>query len=108
MINLDWTRLGMALRSSADDAHGAGNTPTVEIAYSFLLDNPEFFLPDPAEGDQEWPADMPKHPPAELVAAYFGVACAPDCEFDNCDDAPDLPASNHTPAGCGANQENSK
>jgi hypothetical protein len=33
---------------------------------------------------------MPAHPPAELVAAYY------------------TQASNHTPAGCGANQEDSK
>ncbi len=33
--NLDWTKLGRALRASADDAHD-GKTPDVTIAYSFF------------------------------------------------------------------------
>lgn len=46
----------------ADD----GETPPVELAYQFLLDNPECFL----DGD-EWPADMPHKPNIELIAGYY-------------------------------------
>ncbi len=61
---LDWTKFGLALRASADDAHD-GDTPSVDIAYSFLLDNPECF------GYEEWPADMPQQPNIQLIAAYY-------------------------------------
>lgn len=40
--NLDWTKLGAALRASALDAHGY--LPSIDIAYAFLLDNPECFI----------------------------------------------------------------
>lgn len=75
--NLDWTKLGRALRASADDAHD-GKTPDVTIAYSFLLENPECFILDENGEDQEWPADMPQEPPIELIAAYYEVETALD------------------------------
>ncbi len=51
---LNWTKLGKALRVSAKDAHDR-NLPDVRIAYSFMLDNPECFI------DQDvWPDDMPQ------------------------------------------------
>lgn len=62
---LDWTKLGKELRDSADDAQ-EGDTPSIEIAYSFLLDNPECF-----SDSDEWPADMPQKPNIELIAAYY-------------------------------------
>jgi hypothetical protein len=64
---MDWTKLGRELRQFADDAHD-GSTPSVDIAYEFLLNNPECF------GCEEWPADMPAEPPIELIAAYTEVA----------------------------------
>lgn len=57
--------LGAALRGSARDAH-QGDLPHIDIAYLFLRDNPECF------GEEDWPADMPEDPPAELVIAYYG------------------------------------
>ena len=77
-MTLNWTALGAALRHSALDAHD-DYLPSVEIAYSFLLDNPECFLHVmPVEiamgaafqADPEWPADMPQEPNIELIAAY--------------------------------------
>lgn len=64
--NLDWTKLGQALRAGATDAHGY--LPSIEIAYAFLLDNPECFI----DGD-EWPAEMPTEAPRGLIDAYLGV-----------------------------------
>lgn len=60
---LDWAMLGRELRASAGDAH-EGNTPSLDFAYSFLLDNPECF------GYEEWPADMPAVAPEELQRTY--------------------------------------
>jgi hypothetical protein len=67
--NLDWTRLGRDLRTSADDAH-EGVTPHVTVAYAFLLDNPGCFL---ADADDEWPEEMPSEPPFDLMAGYYEV-----------------------------------
>ncbi len=61
---MDWTKLGHALRESADDAHD-GATPHVDIAYSFLCDNPECFEVNPDT--------LPAEPPIELIAAYYGA-----------------------------------
>jgi hypothetical protein len=74
-MTLDWNALGTALRQSALDAHD-GELPPVTLAYSFLLDNPECFLPDQSEMDEpgpvaEWPAYMPQEPNIELIAAYY-------------------------------------
>jgi hypothetical protein len=63
---LDWARLGAELRVSAKDAHD-GNLPPVEMAYGFLVANPECF------GFEEWPADLPAEPNDELIAAYLGA-----------------------------------
>lgn len=62
---LDWTWIGAALRESAMSAHD-DVLPSLDIAYSFLLDNPECFT-----DSDEWPADMPTEPNIELIAAYF-------------------------------------
>lgn len=67
MADLNWSELGKAARISADDAH-EGETPTVDVAYSFLLDNPECF-----NDSYEWPADMPVQPNIEFIAAYYRV-----------------------------------
>ena len=75
--NMDWAKLGRALRESADDAHD-GRTPDITIAYSFLLENPECFVLDENGEDQEWPADMPQVPPMELIAAYYEAESALD------------------------------
>jgi hypothetical protein len=75
--NMDWAKLGRALRESADDAHD-GRTPDITIAYSFLLENPECFVLDENCEDQEWPADMPQVPPMELIAAYYEAESALD------------------------------
>ena len=75
--NMDWAKLGRALRESADDAHD-GSTPDITIAYSFLLENPECFVLDENGEDQEWPADMPQVPPMELIAAYYEAESALD------------------------------
>lgn len=64
---IDWTKLGQALRESALDAHN-GELPNVEVAYGFLVDNPECFKGD----DADWPVDMPVEPNIELIAAYLG------------------------------------
>ena len=61
----DWERMGKDLRQSAMDAHD-GQLPRIDIAYSFLLDNPECFI----DADV-WPVDMPAEPPIELVYAYY-------------------------------------
>jgi hypothetical protein len=62
---LDWFALGEELRASALDAH-EGQLPDVDFAYSFLLDNPECF------DQEEWPDDMPKYPPSNLIVSYYG------------------------------------
>ncbi len=67
-MNLNWLKLGTDLRASALDAHD-GNLPPIDIAYSFLLDNPGCF-----GDDEEWPADMPQEPNIELIAAYYSVS----------------------------------
>jgi hypothetical protein len=64
---INWTRLGRELRQSAMDAHGREHFPSVNVAYAFLMENPECF------GYDEWPADMPAEPNIELIAAYYGV-----------------------------------
>ena len=69
--NLDYTALGRELRASADAAH-EGNTPSIDLAYSFLLDNPECF------GHDEWPEDMPKTAPEELQRVY-GLMAGTTC-----------------------------
>lgn len=61
-----WFDLGRELRVSADGAHER-KTPDVQIAYSFLCDNPECF------GFEKWPEDMPNEAPIELIAGYYGV-----------------------------------
>jgi hypothetical protein len=67
---LDWTKLGKLARQSALDAHN-GELPSVEIAYSFMLCNPECFL---AEDELDWPQEMPSDPPADFIAAYNASA----------------------------------
>ena len=64
---LDWSKLGEALRCSAEDAFGPLEHPSIGDAYQFLVENPECF------GQEEWPADMPEFPPIELVTAYYRV-----------------------------------
>ncbi len=64
---LDFFALGKELRESADDAH-EGETPSLDLAYSFLTDNPECF------GYEEWPSDMPETAPEELQRSYGFVA----------------------------------
>jgi hypothetical protein len=77
-MTLDWTAIGTALRESALDAHD-GKLPPVEVAYSFLLDNPEIFLADNPEfagfpGEEpNWPADIPQEPNIELITAYYAA-----------------------------------
>ena len=66
--NLDWQRLGVALRACALDAH-EGELPPVDIAYSFLLENPECFGQN--EWPYDWPTDMPQEAPTELLASYL-------------------------------------
>lgn len=102
-MTLDWTKLGQALRESALDAHG-GVLPPLQFAYSFLLDNPECFLPEnppvrrislegltPSSVElacmlngisdgpaiPQWPADMPQEPNMELIAAYYDSGASP-------------------------------
>jgi hypothetical protein len=76
--DIDWEKLGKELRISADSAHD-GDTPNIEIAYSFLLDNPECFGPsgvlisEDGEFVAAWPVDMPTTAPDELIAAYYGI-----------------------------------
>jgi hypothetical protein len=65
MTMLNWTELGVELRAAARDA-GFAPVPTVFLAYSFLLENPECF------GRESWPDDMPAEPNIELIAAYYG------------------------------------
>ena len=87
-MKLDWTLLGQALRASALDAHD-GELPSVEIAYAFLLDNPDCFtvpglesffpgadLDAPYLDDAEWPAGMPHEPNIEVIAAYYAAEAA--------------------------------
>lgn len=59
--------LGYDLRLSALDAHG-GKLPSIEIAWSFLLDNPECF-----SDSDEWPEFMPIEPPIMVIAGYYDV-----------------------------------
>ena len=66
---IDWPKLGQALRESAMDTHD-GELPSVDIAYSFLLDNPECFA-DLESDDDEWPENMPTEPPFDLISAYY-------------------------------------
>jgi hypothetical protein len=82
LSDIDWPKIGAALRESAIDAHegttdglDAFGAPHVGEAYSFLLDNPECFLPrdGATETEPDWPLDMPKYPPAALVAAYYRI-----------------------------------
>jgi hypothetical protein len=61
----DWAKLGRELWQAAKDAHGTG-MPSAEMAYLFLLDNPECF----GDVDSEWPLDMPQEAPEALVEAY--------------------------------------
>ena len=75
LADIDWSQLGSDLRMSATDAHD-GQTPEVNIAYSFMLDNPECFLGDSSAFSLEWvfwPKDMPTEPPAALVATYYRI-----------------------------------
>jgi hypothetical protein len=65
--NLDYTKLGAMLRASALDAHN-GELPSLDIAYTFMLDNPEYFI----DGD-EW-SDMPAVAPEALAFAYYQVS----------------------------------
>ena len=65
-----WTALGTALCASASDAF-EGALPPVDLAYAFLLDNPECFT-----DSDEWPEGMPEQAPAELIAGYYGVSNA--------------------------------
>lgn len=63
---LNWTQLGRELRQAADDAHGGHeHAPNIDIAYLFLLENPECF------GYEEWPSDMPQQANIELIYAYY-------------------------------------
>lgn len=65
---IDWTELGTRLRESADAAY-EGRTPSVDVAYSFLCDNPHCF------GELDgWPAGMPMSAPDELERAYRRMA----------------------------------
>jgi hypothetical protein len=91
-VALNWTRLGALARQSALDAHN-GELPPVDVAYSFMCDNPDCFLEPVSHADScdvtstdltyggecpvckkpneyEWPADMPKDPPPDFVTAY--------------------------------------
>jgi hypothetical protein len=88
LSDIDWPKIGEALRESAIDghegldpvdAHGRyldiHGAPPVTEAYSFLLDNPSCFCPwdGATETEPEWPLDMPANPPAALVAAYYRI-----------------------------------
>lgn len=78
---LDWAKLGKALRESADDAH-ENDTPSLDLSYSFLIDNPECF------GYEEWPADMPATAPEAMCIAYgptFGRAVDSNAPSDASD-----------------------
>jgi hypothetical protein len=79
----DWSKIGAALRDSAigarlgpDGGYGVASVdaygaPSILSAYSFLLYNPDLFIP--ADEGTDWPIDMPIHPPAALVAAYYRI-----------------------------------
>lgn len=71
-LELDWAKLGTELRQAALDAHD-GDLPQVEIAYSFLLDNPECFANSAGVPVEEWPAAMPQEPNIILITAYYNV-----------------------------------
>ena len=66
--NLNWSKIGTALRESALEAH-EGGLPPLKIAYEFLLEQDDWCV------DGEWldTADLPEEPPAELMAAYYCV-----------------------------------
>jgi hypothetical protein len=64
---LDWAKLGRELRAGADEAH-ENDTPSLDIAWDFLLENPECF------GYDQWPSNMPKYAPEALQRAYGMVA----------------------------------
>lgn len=64
LAGMNWKILGQQLRQSVLDAHG--ELVDVDIAWAFLIDNPECF------GETEWP-DMTFMPPMELVAAYLDI-----------------------------------
>jgi hypothetical protein len=68
MSALDWIALGADLRGAALDAHD--KLPAVDVAYSFLLENPECF------DRGAWPEDMPGDAPLELVTAYYTEAAS--------------------------------
>lgn len=74
LTTIDWTLLGKELRIAALDAH-EGELPSIDLAYSFLMENPECF----SGGFEEegWPAGMPPGPNEELCAAYY--ADGDDC-----------------------------
>lgn len=55
--SIDWDALGRKLRASEF-------APPIDIAYSFLIENPEHF------GYDKWPAGMPGAAPEELQRAY--------------------------------------
>lgn len=67
LIDLDWLKLGNALRASATDAFD-GDLPPIAAAYAFLLDNPECFT-----DSDEWPEGMPTEAPTDLIAGYYGI-----------------------------------
>lgn len=73
LSDIDWRKLGEALRENATEAFGA-TMPPLDSAYTFLLDNPECF------GYEEWPADMPQTAPEELQRAY-GMVTEPSSEY---------------------------
>ena len=66
---IDFTKLGQDARVSADDAH-EGDTPSVSLAYSFVLDNPECFMGSTDVNDQ-WPEDMPTEAPLAFIEGYY-------------------------------------
>lgn len=61
---MNWNELGRAAREAADDAFD-GIAPHVDVAYTFLCDNPACF------GCDEWPVPMPPEPNIEFIAAYY-------------------------------------
>lgn len=87
----DWADLGVQLRGCADTMHGGLDTPSVGLAYRFLLENAACFvtqaeldiinegkaecliltMEDVRIGNVEWPANMPQEPNIELIAGYY-------------------------------------